>query len=70
MLFDVFGRRLIVERSAGRWQAFYGGPDGKRREARDLVIPAEVAEAELERYLADLCHEWASPQAPHVRRLA
>lgn len=69
LTFDVFGRRVIVETAERGWKAFYAGSDGKRRPARDIVIPEDIAEAEIERYLADLCHEWASERSPCVRRL-
>ena len=69
MVFDVFGRRVTVIRSDGKWNAFYGGTDGKRRLARDIMIPAELSEAEIERYLADLCHEWANLRPSEVRRV-
>ncbi len=69
MVFDVFGRRVRVVRSEDQWSAFYGGTDGKRRQARDIVIPSELRAEEIERYLADLCHEWASARAPDVRRI-
>ena len=66
--FDVFGRKMVVERSETQWSAFYVG-EGKRRLAQDVVIPPSVSESELERYLADLCHEWATERHPAVRRL-
>lgn len=69
MQFKVFGRPVLVERRAGAWLAMYPGPDGKRRPAEDIVIPPEVADAELEKYLTDLCHEWATPQHPSVHRI-
>jgi len=69
MEFDVFGRRIIVERRGTEWIAFDAGGDGKRRPARDIVIPPDVAEGGLARYLADLCHESASPSRPDVKRL-
>ena len=69
MEFDVFGRRIIIERQGAAWAAFEPGDDGKRREALDIVIPPDVTESELLRYLADLCHEGASPSRPDVRRL-
>ena len=50
MVFDVFGRRVTVLRSDGQWDAFYGGPDGKRRQARDIVIPSALQAEEIERY--------------------
>ena len=67
MVFDVFGRRVTVVRSDGKWNAFYGGADGKRRLARDIVIPSELQAEEIARYLSDLCHEWASTRSPDVR---
>lgn len=67
--FDVFGRQLLIVRTEPGWSTFYIGPEGKRRPASNLVVPASVAEAELERYLADLCHEWATEKHPDVRRL-
>lgn len=64
----VFGRRVLVERTARGWVAFYPGADGKRRPAHDLPVPPFVAtEADLVHYLADLCHEWASPAHREVR---
>lgn len=66
---DVFGQRVLVFRQQKRWAVFYLGNDGKRRPAKDLVIPAGCEECEIPRYLADICHEWATPQHPDVRRL-
>ena len=58
-----------VERSeSGCWQVFYFG-EGKRRLANDVRIPESLDEAEIERYLADLFHELASPDYPTVKRL-
>ena len=68
--FDVFGTRVLIERTATGWRAMYPGPEGKARVAHDIVIPADVGEAELGRYLADFCHEWASREHPDVRTLA
>ncbi len=69
MVFEVFGRRVTVIRTDDQWSAYYGGPDGKRRQARDILIPSELRAEEIEQYLADLCHEWASTQAPDVRKM-
>ena len=68
--FDVFGHRLLVERTDFGWRALYPGSEGKHRVAADIVIPPDTAEVDLARYLADLCHEWASPDRPAVRRLS
>jgi hypothetical protein len=65
---DAFGRRLLAERTARGWAVFEPGADGKRRPALDLPVPAFVeTEAELLRYVADVCHERASPRHPDVR---
>jgi hypothetical protein len=69
MKLNVFGRMVIVERRGNDWTAFYLGVEGKRRPAEDIVIPASISEAELERYVADLCHEWATSRNPNVVRL-
>jgi hypothetical protein len=66
---DVFGRRLVIERHADRWVVFYLGTDGKRRTADDLFIPDAIPEDEVETYVADICHEWATPRNPRVVRL-
>ena len=69
MEFDVFGSRIIVERTASGWAAFYPAEEGKRRPAHWLLIPPELTEDEMGQYLADLCHEGASPAHPEVKRL-
>lgn len=66
--FDVFGTTVEVTRRAGRWLAFYPGTDGKKRPATDIVIPDDIPETGLEQYLADLCHEWATPKHQEVTR--
>ena len=66
---DVFGRRVLVVKSEKDWSAFYLGNEGKRRPAADIVIPPSLSESEVEQYIADLCHEWATERHPHVKRL-
>ena len=67
--FDVFGTQVLISRSDGRWTAFYGGTEGKRRLASDIVIPASTSEEDLQQYLADLCHEWSTSSHPEVTKL-
>ena len=67
---DVFGRRVLIERRVEQWVVYYVDGDGKRRIAEDISIPDSVLEGELERYVADLCHEWATPRHPAVARVA
>ena len=66
---DVYGRLVLVTRAKEGWQVYYVSGDGKRRAADDIVIPSFVKEMEIERYLADLCHEWETKDHPEVRRL-
>ena len=67
--FDVFGRKVLIERCAEGWEVFYLGNEGKRRLAEDIFIPSIILEGELERYLSDLCHEWATLRNPSVVRI-
>lgn len=69
MEFDVFGSRIIVERTASGWSAFHPAEEGKRRPAHWLLIPPDLTEDEIGQYLADYCHESASPEHPEVKRL-
>ena len=69
MEFDVFGRCILAVREDQRWTLFYQGAEGKRRLVTDLVVPSSVGEDEIEGYLADLCHEWATEKHPEVWRI-
>ena len=65
---EVFGRRLLVERTTAGWQTYIPGDDGKRRLAPGVMIPAFiVTDDELLQYLADLWHESARPDQRAVR---
>lgn len=67
--YEVFGKRVSVVRTGERWLAYYESSDGKRRPARDIVIPSGIDESDLGLYLYDLCHEWATDRNPDVIRL-
>jgi hypothetical protein len=59
--FDVYGRFIIeLCNERGAWQA-YRVSEGKRVRDYDVVIPADLAPAEIAVYLDDLFHEWARP---------
>ena len=66
--FDVFGRRIDVERTEQGWAAFVPGSDGKRRPA-NISIPSDLNADGVGRYLGDVYHESASPKHPTVRML-
>ena len=68
--FEVYGRDVLVVESEKGWAALYPAADGKRRPATDIVLPSDIAESDIEQYLGDLCHEWATERYPSVKRLA
>jgi len=67
--FDVYGRFVLIEETAGGWRAFYLGSEGKRRPARDIIVPPNIQESEIAQYLDDLCHEWATDRNNSVNRV-
>ena len=65
---EVFGRRLLVERTPDGWNACLPGSDGKRGPiSTTLIPPFIVTDDELLQYLADLWHEDARPDRQVVR---
>lgn len=67
--FDVFGRIIGVERQGGAWRLYRLDSPGGRQQLSNLVIPTDLTEADLARYLADLFRESARPGRADVRRL-
>ena len=67
--FEVFGREVLVSKTEEGWLAFYTGNEGKRRLARDIIIPDNLEESNLLQYLDDLCHEWATDRNNSVKRV-
>jgi len=67
--FDVYGRHVLILRTSNGWNIDYVSDQGKKRPATDIFIPDFISESEIERYLADLCHEWTSEKHPVVRRV-
>ena len=45
------------------------GLRGKRRPAMDIVVPHDIQESEIEQYVDDLCHEWATERNPVEERI-
>ncbi len=69
MKIDAFGRELEISRHNEEWKVFDLGSEGKKRSARDIVIPSSIAESELVDYLADLLHERATMRHSEVKAL-
>jgi len=65
---EVFGRRLLVERTPIGWTTCMPGADGKRGPFSTTLVPSFiVTDDELLQYLADLWHEDARPDRNVVR---
>ena len=69
MKVEAFGRELQISKQGGEWMVFDLGSEGKKRSARDIVIPGSLPESEVLEYLADLLHEHATSRHPEVRIL-
>ena len=67
MKVNAFGRDLEISRQNEEWLIFDLGNEGKKRLARDIVIPAALKENQLLVYLADLLHEGATSRYPNVK---
>ncbi|MEC4089176.1 DUF7661 family protein [Pseudoalteromonas rubra] len=64
--FNVFGKRMSVSRVEAHWQLFNDSDTGMRARVYDVVIPPELDESELARYLDDIYHERSSEAHPRV----
>jgi hypothetical protein len=67
--FDVYGKRLSVQRKDGEWLLFRESNTGVRARVYEVAIPAELAESKLATYLADIFHESANEKHSSVVRL-
>jgi len=67
--FDVFGKRMSVQRKEGQWLLFQESNTGVRARVYEVVIPEELEESELGTYLADIFHEVANEKHPSVVKL-
>ncbi len=67
--FDVFGKRMSVQRKNEEWLLFLESDTSMRARIYDVVIPPELDEGEIAGYLADIFHENAKSTHPVVKRL-
>lgn len=70
MVFDVYGwMRIAVDREHDTYVVYRIGGEGTRQKLTDLVIPPDLGERDIPRFLDDAFHEWARP-GQHIRRIS
>ena len=67
--FNVYGKKILVTQTNRGWNVDIFSDEGKKRPAPGLFIPDFISESEIEQYLADICHEWATEKNPDVKRI-
>ena len=67
--FNVFGKRMSVQRKEDEWLLYRESNTGVRARVFQVAIPADLKENELATYLADIYHENANEKPPSVTRL-
>ncbi|MFZ3408048.1 DUF7661 family protein [Vibrio chagasii] len=67
--FQVFHQRMSVQRQNEEWLLYRESETSIRARVYDVIIPSDLAEEELARYLADIYHELASEKYPSVTRI-
>ncbi|MCY9829236.1 DUF7661 family protein [Vibrio chagasii] len=67
--FQVFHQRMSVQRQNEEWLLYRESEISIRARVYDVIIPSDLAEEELARYLADIYHEFASEKYPSVTRI-
>ena len=67
--FDVFGKRMSIQRKDDEWLLFQESNTGVRARVYEVAIPADLEETELATYLADIFHETATEKHSSVTRL-
>ena len=66
--FNVFGKRMSVQRKEDEWLLYRESNTGVRARVFQVVIPADLEENELATYLADIYHESANEKHPSVSK--
>lgn len=67
--FQVFHQNMSVQRQNEEWLLYRESETSIRARVYDVLIPSDLAEEELARYLADIYHEFASEKYPSVKRI-
>jgi len=68
--FNVFGKRMSVQRKNEEWLLFKDSDHGMRARVYDIVIPPELLIDELVIYLDDIYHEYSSERFPRVIKIS
>jgi hypothetical protein len=67
---EIFGRPFVAVLRRDGWAVHHKGEEGKRGPLLDVPIPHDVRTPRaLRDHLADVCHEWATPEHDRVRWL-
>jgi len=67
---EIFGRPFVAVLRRDGWSVHHRGEEGKRGPLLEVPIPYDVRSPRaLRDYMADVCHEWATPEHDRVRWL-
>lgn len=70
LIYSVFGRHLAVKKTSDGWQVFRADmAERKFSRLYDIIIPDDMTEDEIPRWLGDIFHEAASERHPDVKRV-
>ena len=67
--FDVFGKKMVIQRLNGEWLLFSLSSSGIRSRVYDVAIPSDLSKDDLALYLDDIFHESASTEKCKVNKL-
>ena len=67
--FQVFHQSMSIQRKGEEWLLYRESDTSIRSRIYDVVIPSDLAEEELARYLADIYHEFATEKYQSVTRV-
>lgn len=70
IIFNVFGKKMSVQRKSNEWLLFLESETSLRVRVYDVVIPSELSQEELPRFLADIYHENATSMNDQVELLS
>ncbi len=63
---NVFGKRMSVHKEQSEWLLFNDSDTGIRSRVYDVVIPPDLQQTEIVKYIDDIYHEYSSERHPRV----